>query len=188
MRTTLHDRHRCAQNADHLAHNNLFSPFFAEVVCTLGTTPPQTATSPPPNGGNDLIRASTRRRHADTQLLMLQNPHSHRHGGLRRRRSAWLRCPRDRKGGLRGTRAAAPRGRQGLAGQRDEAPSARSADGRSGRHRHHRQPNFARNLLRSFFEMSQKRWNSNDVNSMFEGVIEELRAKLLVGSHSWASG
>ena len=50
----------------------------------------------------------------------------------------------------------------GRAGQRANAPiEARGADGRSGRHRDHRQPNFARNLSRSFFEMPQKRWNSS---------------------------
>ena len=70
-----------------------FSAFFTEVVCTLGTTPPQTATSPPPNGGNGVIRTTTRRRHADSQPLMLQNPHRHRHGGRRRDRRAWLQCP-----------------------------------------------------------------------------------------------
>ena len=69
-----HDRHTCAQNADHLNHNTRFSPFFTEVVCTLGTTAPQTATSPPPNGGNGAIRTTTRRRHADRQPLVLQNP------------------------------------------------------------------------------------------------------------------
>ena len=59
--------------------------------------------------------------------------------------------------------------RRGLSGQRAEAPiEARGADGRSGCPRDYRQPNFARNLLRSFFEMSQKRCNSNDANSMFE--------------------
>ena len=57
------------------------SAFFAEVVCTVGTTELQTATSPPPNGGNGVIRTTTRRRHADSQLLMLQNPHRHRRGG-----------------------------------------------------------------------------------------------------------
>ena len=78
----------------------------------------------------------------------------------------------------------APEGPQGLAAARTD----RGADGRSGRHRHHRQPNFARNLSRSFFEMPQTRCNSNDANSMFESVVEELRAELLVDSHSWASG
>ena len=48
-----------------------FSAFFTEVVCTLGTTQPQTVISPPPNGGNDVIRTTTRRRHADSQPLML---------------------------------------------------------------------------------------------------------------------
>ena len=51
------------------------SAFFAEVVCTLGATPPRTATSPPPNGGNCSIRGATRRRHAEARLLMVQNPH-----------------------------------------------------------------------------------------------------------------
>ena len=50
MRTTRCDRYRCAQNADHFAHNSPFSAFFAEVVCTLGMTPPRTAISPPPKG------------------------------------------------------------------------------------------------------------------------------------------
>ena len=75
MRTAHNAWHRCAQNADHLAHNTPFSPFFAEVVCTVGTTQPQTAISSSPNGGNGVTRTSTRRRHADSQLLMLQNPH-----------------------------------------------------------------------------------------------------------------
>ena len=48
MRATRYDRYRCVQNADHFAHNSPFSAFFAEVVCTLGMTPPRTAISPPP--------------------------------------------------------------------------------------------------------------------------------------------
>ena len=121
-----------------------FSAFFAEVVCTLGTTPPHVAASPPPNGGNGGIRDPTRRRHADSQLLMLQNPHRHRRGGRRRDRRAGPRHRRNRKAGLQGTRAAVPVG--GGAGQRANAPiEGRGADGRSGRHRHHRQPNFACN-------------------------------------------
>ena len=51
MRATRYDRYRCAQNADHFAHNSPFSAFFAEVVCTLGMTPPRTVISPPPEGG-----------------------------------------------------------------------------------------------------------------------------------------
>ena len=71
---THHPRHHCAQNADHLARNTPFSAFFTEVVCVLGAAPPQAATSQPQNGGNCIIRGATRRRHADNQLLMLQNP------------------------------------------------------------------------------------------------------------------
>ena len=39
MRATHQAGHRCAHNADHLAHDTPLSAFFAEVVCTLGTTP-----------------------------------------------------------------------------------------------------------------------------------------------------
>ena len=80
VRTTLHDRHRCAQNADHLNHNTPLSPFFAEVVCSLAATPPPVGAWPPPNGENGVIRGVTRRRHAASQLLMLQNPHRRRCG------------------------------------------------------------------------------------------------------------
>ena len=142
-----------------------FSAFFTEVVCTLGTTQPQTATSPPPNGGNGVIRTTTRRRHADSQPLVLQNPHRHRYGGHWRDRRArprhWRdrrarpRRRRDRKAGLRGTRAAVPVG--GGAGQRSNAPiEARGADGRSGRHRHHRQPNLACNSPAARIDTSSK--------------------------------
>ena len=88
-----HDKHHCAQNADHLNHNTPIFTVFTEVVCTLGTTPPQTVISPPPNGGNGGIRDPTRRRHTDSQPLMLQNPHRHRYGGHRRVRRAWPRHP-----------------------------------------------------------------------------------------------
>ena len=55
-----------------------------------------------------------------------------------------------------------------------------------GRRQHRPQPNFARNLTRSFFEIPQKRCNSNDANSIFEPVGAELRATLL-GNHSGIS-
>ena len=45
------------------------------------------------------------------------------------------------------------------------------------------QTNVARNFPRSFFETARKRWNSNVLNSMFEILAGELRAKLL-GNHS----
>ena len=88
----------------------------------MGTTPPQAAASPPPNGGNVGMRTTTRRRHADSQPLMLQTPTA---TGME---------------GTRGTAGPGPRGtrgRRGLAGLRADAPSeARGADGsRAGRPR-----------------------------------------------------
>ena len=80
MRTTHHVRHCCAQNADHLAHGSPLSAFFAEVVCSLAATPPPVGSWPTPNGGNGVIRGVTRRRHAASHLLMLQNPHRRRCG------------------------------------------------------------------------------------------------------------
>ena len=50
------------------------------------------------------------------------------------------------------------------------------------RHQESPQPNFARNLTRSFFEIGHKRCNSNNVYSMFEQATGELRATLL-GNH-----
>ena len=65
-----------AQNADHFAPNSAFPPFFGEVVCVLGAIPPRTVPAlPPSGGGNCIIRAATRRRHADAALRMAQNPH-----------------------------------------------------------------------------------------------------------------
>ena len=43
------------------------------------------------NWGNRIIRTATRRRHADSRLLVLPNPHHCRHGGRRRDRRAWRR-------------------------------------------------------------------------------------------------
>ena len=54
------------------------------------------------------------------------------------------------------------------------------------RHQESPQPNFARNLTRSLFEIAHKRCNSNDANSMFEQATGELRATLL-GNHSGIS-
>ena len=63
-------------------------------------------------GGNGVIRTTTRRRHADRQPLMLQNPHRHRRGGHR--------------GGPQGPGPAAPERSEGRA-------AGRGARGRRGR-------------------------------------------------------
>ena len=105
MRATHEARHRCVHDADHLALDCPLLAFFAEVVCTLGATPPRTATSlsrtvaslprtatsPPANGGNCTIRGATRRRHAEGRLLMVQNPPLRLGGGGLRARGAAAR-------------------------------------------------------------------------------------------------
>ena len=63
------------QSAAPFPQSDRFSAYFAQWVCSLASIPPHVGASPPPNGGNGVIRTSTRRRHADSQLLMLQNPH-----------------------------------------------------------------------------------------------------------------
>ena len=97
MRAARHAKRTCAQNVDHLAHYSPFSPVFAEVDCTLGTTPPHVGSSPPPIGGNGVIRTATRRRHAANQRLMLQNPHRHRHERRRAADKTWAQRRVSRK-------------------------------------------------------------------------------------------
>ena len=154
MRTTHPARRRCAQNADHLAHNSPFSAYFAEVVCTLSTTPPRTATSPPPNGefryarvrhvgdtpparsscckppsGPDWKPTQGIQHPAGAQLRYPEAAAGHSRASKRRR------SPTNTPGtaGVEGiARPAEPvRGaggrRQGLAGLRDDAPSRRLA-------------------------------------------------------------
>ena len=70
-----------------------FSAFFAEVVCTLGTTLTKATLGLPPNGGIALHEAPTHRRHAARGLHVVQNPHRNQHGGHRRSRRAWPRRP-----------------------------------------------------------------------------------------------
>ena len=88
-----HDSDRFRQIADPFSKTSRFWSLFTQWVCSLATTPPQTANSPPPNGGNCIIRAATRRRYPASQLLMLQNPHRFPCGEQRRGRMARLRCP-----------------------------------------------------------------------------------------------
>ena len=70
-----------AHIADRFTRNRSFSARFNEVACGLDSTTPRVADSLPSDGGNCIIRDLTRRRHAASQLLMLQNPHTRRHGG-----------------------------------------------------------------------------------------------------------
>ena len=102
------------------------------------------------NWGNRTIRTATRRRHANSQLLVLPNPHRSRSGGRRRDRRAWLRCPWAAAGPGRG----AGRRQQGLAAvpvggggawpgfeaTRRAKLAARTARGRAAAHGHTKQP------------------------------------------------
>ena len=83
------------------------------------------------NWGNCIIRTATRRRHADSRLLVLPNPLRYRCGESRRDRRARPLGP----WAVAGPGCRARGRRRGLAGLRDDAPSeARGADGsRAGR-------------------------------------------------------
>ena len=89
-------------------------------------------------GGIARHEAPTRRRHTPGRLRVVHNPHRRRYGGRQRD----------------------PRARAGF-----QSPGQADTHGRR---RPHRQPNVARHLSQSFFEMPHKRCNSNDTNSMFE--------------------
>ena len=130
----------------------------------MGTTPSQTVISPPPNGGNGVIRTTTRRRHADSQPLMLQNPHRHQHGGHQRDRRAWP--------GFELTR------RSKLAARTAEAGGA---DTTASRISHAIPPQHEST-------QAQKPQNIKDQNPNLDMRSLEVHAKLLVDSHSWASG
>ena len=127
-----HDSDRFRQIADPFSKTSRFWNLFTQWVCSLATTPPQTANSPPPNGGNCIIRAATRRRYPDSQLLMLQNPHRFPCGEQRRGRRARLRRPWAAAGPGRGACGR----RQGQGGPRDRplrAAGSRVAISRAGR-------------------------------------------------------
>ena len=66
--------HRFRQSADPFSQNGAFLAVFIQWVCSLATAPPHVGASPPPIGGICIIRGVTRRRHAEAEFLMLQNP------------------------------------------------------------------------------------------------------------------
>ena len=102
---------------------------------------------------------------------MVQNPHQ-RCGTTRRSRRA-----SEEPEGVGGAGGAGEHGRVLKTRARPRRPRAVGVA----------QANFARNFPRSFFETTQKRCNSNDTNSRFELLAGELRAKLLIDSHNWAT-
>ena len=63
------------------------------IACETAGRTSNSASSPTLNGGNGVIRGTTRRRHAGSQFLMLQNPHRCRCSERRRDLMGWPRCP-----------------------------------------------------------------------------------------------
>ena len=152
------------------------------------------------HGGNCTNRATTRRRHAAKQLLMLQNPLITRQEGTTRTEQpghdAWERLQRPRPRQLNhhernlgsATPPAAPASatpptapasdvptRRGTGPQRaTRVEGAGGPDGATGS----RQIKVAHNFPRSVFKRRSKRCNSNDANSRFEAAAGELRATL----------
>ena len=117
---------------------------------------------------------------------MLQNPHRHQHGGHQRDSRAWLRHRRDRKAGLR---AVVP---VGGGAWPDNEPTRRSklaartaevggADTTASQISHAIPPQHEAT-------QAQRPQNIDDQNPNPDMRSRELHAKLLVGSHSWASG
>ena len=111
----------------------------------------------------------------------MQFPHDMNQRALKNRRISTIRlqylkytqgnCMRNYRGAVR-TRAIPRPGRAGVEGV--GGPGC-GACGRRGMV----QTSFAHNFQRSFFETAQKRCNSNEMISMFEQVVRELRAKLM---------
>ena len=143
------------------------------------------------HGGNCTNRATTRRRHAAKQLLMLQNPPITRQEGTTRTEQpghdAWKRLQRPRSHQLNhhehslgsATPPAAPASdvptRRVTNPQRaTRVEGAGGPDGATGS----RRIKVAHNFPRSVFKHRSKRCNSNDANSRFEAAAGELRATL----------
>ena len=143
------------------------------------------------HGGNCTNRATTRRRHAVKQLLMLQNPPITRQEGTTRTEQpghdAWERLQRPRPRQLNhherrlgsATPPAAPASdvptrRVTNPQHATRVEGAGGPDGATGS----RRIKVAHNFPRSVFKRRSKRCNSNDANSRFEAAAGELRATL----------
>ena len=152
------------------------------------------------HGGNCTNRATTRRRHAVKQLLMLQNPPITRQEGTTRTEQpghdAWKRLQRPRSHQLNhhehslgsATPPAAPASATPPTAPASDVPTRRvtnpqhatrvegtgGPDGATGS----RRIKVAHNFPWSVFKRRSKRCNSNDANSRFEAAAGELRATL----------
>ena len=153
----------------------------------MGTTQPRTVISPSPNGGNGVIRTTTRRRHADSQPLMLQTPTATGVEG------AGGTAGPGRGTGEIGRPGCGARGpRNPWAAGPDNEPTRRSkvavrmaeaggADTTASRISHVIPPQYEST-------QAQTPQNIKDQNPDPDMRSREVHAKLLVDSHSWASG
>ena len=126
MRATRYDRYRRAQNADHFAHNSPFSAFFAEVVCTLGMTPPRAVISPPPKGVCTTSMEGTARPAGPgygTRRLRCPWAAARPGRASRRRTQPHTATQAPPVWKVRRARLRCPWAGRGLAGLRDDAPS-----------------------------------------------------------------
>ena len=82
-----------AKTQTHSAKTALFHRFSPNGSALWRPHPLKARTGRQHAGGIALHGGPTRRRHAASHLLMLQNPHRHWCGGRRRDRGARLRCP-----------------------------------------------------------------------------------------------
>ena len=124
------------------------------------------------SGGNCTIRGTTRRRHAASQLLVLQTPHQ---------------CRRIERSSQAGRHPRVPKQHQC---QRSARMQQRCQHGeldqpeldQPGRETHTpqrpAQTNIARNFRPSVFERTRKCCDSNDLRLQLEEPLGELRAKL----------
>ena len=92
------------------------SPFFTEVVCTLGTTPPHVGASPLSIGGIALHETPTRRRHAPKGLHVVQKSHPFPHVGHQ--------VPTDTRPRCRYARKYSPNAAPPLFNPRQKSPNA----------------------------------------------------------------
>ena len=90
------DRHRIRQRAVPFTHNRRFWALFAQWVCTLVATPPQTTPAPPPIGGNCTTRASPGHHTAQARAANrgeLRHPRLRHAGDTPQEGFAWRKTP-----------------------------------------------------------------------------------------------
>ena len=89
--------HLCAQNVDHLTHNTPFQRFSPRWSAVWALHRCESWPHHLQSGGGCTNRRTTRRRHAVSQLLIVQNPHRDRHERRRTANKTWAQRQVSRK-------------------------------------------------------------------------------------------